>query len=58
MPKKIDQLEQEIESLTHDMASPEFYQQDSSIVAETGNKLKNLQEELDQCFARWEELEA
>ncbi len=57
MPKKIDQLEQDIESVTIEMSKPEFYQQDKNLVTDTGNKLKKLQDELDQCFVRWEELE-
>lgn len=57
MPQKIDQLEQSIEALTAEMSKPEFYQQDPTLVAETGSKLKTLQDELEQCFSRWEELE-
>jgi len=40
------------------MADPAFYQQDQALIADTGNKLKALQDELDSCFNRWEELEA
>jgi len=58
LPKKIDQLEQKIETLTKDMADPAFYQGEQSVIAETGSQLKSLQDELEACFARWEELEA
>ena len=58
IPKKIDQLETDIEALTVEMGDPEFYQQDPKIVAETGGKLKALQDELEHCFSRWEELES
>lgn len=58
LPKKIDDLEVKIEELTNEMAKPEFYQQDQAIIASVGNQLKELQEQLDQCFVRWEELEA
>ena len=57
LPKKIDELEKSIEALTLEMANPDFYQQDPSIVAKKGNELKSQQEELDHCFERWEELE-
>lgn len=57
MPQEIDRLEKAIETLTAKMAKPEFYQQDQAAVSDTGNQLKTLQEELDACFARWEELE-
>jgi len=57
LPKKIDGLEVKIEELTNEMGKPEFYQQEQSVVASVGNQLKELQEQLDNCFARWEELE-
>jgi len=55
--EKIDGLEVKIEELTNEMGKPEFYQQEQSVVASVGNQLKELQEQLDNCFARWEELE-
>ena len=58
LPHKIDALETEIEQLTNEMAQPEFYQQDATVISDTGNKLKSLQEDLEQCFERWEELES
>jgi len=58
LPQKIDELEVTIEKLTNEMAKPEFYQQDQSTIASVGNQLKELQEELEHCFVRWEELEA
>jgi len=57
LPKKIDGLEVKIEELTNEMGKPGFYQQEQSVVASVGNQLKELQEQLDNCFARWEELE-
>jgi len=57
LPKKISELETQIEELTHQMARPEFYQQDASVIADVGNQLKSLQETLETSFARWEELE-
>jgi len=57
LPQKISDLETNIEELTQKMAQPEFYQQNTSTVAEVGNQLKSLQEELEVCFTRWEELE-
>lgn len=58
LPKKIDELEKRIETATEAMSAPDFYQQDQSIIADAGNKLKAFQDELDACFVRWEELEA
>jgi len=58
LPQKIDTLETRIEALSSKMANPDYYQQDQATIADTGNKLKQAQEELDACFMRWEELEA
>ena len=58
MPKKIDELETIVETLTNTMADPEFYQQSADKIAKVGNELKERQEELEKCFERWEELEA
>ena len=57
LPKKISELEKNIDELTQQMAKPEFYQQDASTITDVGNQLKSLQEDLDSSFARWEELE-
>ena len=40
------------------MAQTDFYQQAQDLVAKTGSELNTLQEELDQAFMRWEELES
>jgi ATP-binding cassette subfamily F protein uup len=58
LPDKIATLEKDIDHLTQTMATADFYQQDQAVVAQSGNKLKDLQRELDTCYVRWEELEA
>jgi len=58
LPKKIDALETQIDQLQQKMSNSDFYQQHPDIIAETGNQLKTQQQELEQCFARWEELES
>lgn len=57
LPEKIDQLEKQIAALQEEMAKPAFYQQSEKEVATAGAELKKAQEELEQCFLRWEELE-
>ncbi|MFT4636073.1 MAG: ATP-binding cassette subfamily F protein uup [Arenicella sp.] len=57
LPKEIDALEKKIEAITLAMAKPKFYQQEQSNITQTGSELKQLQDQLDQCFVRWEELE-
>ena len=58
LPNKIDHLEKQIAQVTHDMSQAEFYQQDSTTVATAHQHLKQLQQELDHCITRWEELES
>lgn len=58
MPQKLDKLETDIEALTQTMAAPEFYQQSPDHIAKVGGELKDLQDALEICFARWEELES
>ncbi len=58
LPAKIEQLEQEVERKTAQMAEPNFYQQDPSIIAEQGNELKAIQDQLQQAYERWEQLES
>lgn len=40
------------------MSDPEFYQKKGTAVAETKTELEELEAELENLFARWEELEA
>jgi len=57
LPKRIDELEGEIEALHATMADPGFYQQDGAVIAETKEKLEKLEGELSVSFERWEALE-
>lgn len=57
LPEKIAQLEAQIASLSEQMAQPEFYQQSQQDIAKVGTQLKQLQDGLEESFARWEELE-
>jgi len=57
LPGRIESLEAEQHALTARMAEASFYQQDSAEIARSANRLKELEDELAQAFARWEELE-
>ncbi len=57
LPQKIDKLENDIRLVQDEMSASDFYQQDAKIVADVGSRLKTFENELEQCFARWEELE-
>ncbi|AKE52810.1 ATP-binding cassette ATPase Uup [Kangiella geojedonensis] len=58
LPSDIADVEKKIEAVQADMASPEFYQQDKDTIAEVNAELENLEQKLERCFERWEELEA
>jgi ATP-binding cassette subfamily F protein uup len=58
IPTKIEQAEAERERIHLDMASPDFYQQDSSRISTTVARLATLDNELAQLYSRWEELES
>ena len=58
LPKKIADLETKTTALQDQMADPGFYQQAQNVIADIGGELNKQQEELDQAYARWEELES
>jgi ATP-binding cassette subfamily F protein uup len=58
LPKKIESAEASRESLHADMARPDFYQQESSMIAAAMSQLSKLDDELAQLYTRWEELES
>lgn len=57
LPVQIESLEAEIERLHGVIGDPEFYKQPKTEIAVAQTSLKNLENELAACFARWEELE-
>lgn len=57
LPQKIEQLEFSISKLHDEMASSDFYQKTKDVIAESQAKLTQMNSELSDAFARWEELE-
>lgn len=57
LPSKIEKLEESITHLQGEIATNSFYQQDAETIAVTLAKLKGLEDELTNAYARWEELE-
>ncbi len=57
LPQRIEKLEADIHTLTAEMVTPAFYQQDSAEITRVVNQLKEMQEELAQAYHKWEELE-
>ncbi|MFO7300989.1 MAG: ATP-binding cassette domain-containing protein [Acidobacteriota bacterium] len=57
LPGRIEELEQQIADIETKLASPDFYREAAGDVRETVARLESLQAELEQAYARWEELE-
>ena len=58
LPARIEALETEQGRLYHDMADPTLYQQGGDEVVKATARLAELERELANAYARWEELEA
>ena len=57
LPAQIEEFELQIEVIQAEITKPGFYQQDNSVIVEANDKLKALQNGLDQAYHRWEYLE-
>ncbi len=58
LPGLLEEKEKRKHELIEMMSDPEFYQKKGTAVAETKTELEELEAELENLFARWEELEA
>lgn len=58
LPAKIETLENSIASVEQEVAGADFYQQDADTVAKKLESMAALNEDLEACFERWQELEA
>ena len=58
LPKLIESLDAELEQLTATMAAPDFYQQDKDTISQATDRLADVEKELEQAYAKWEELES
>lgn len=57
LPTKIEKLEEDISLLETELADPSFYQQSADIIKEKNQMLQNLNDQLQQCYQRWDDLE-
>jgi ATP-binding cassette subfamily F protein uup len=57
LPKLIEQLETELETLNQTMADPAFYQQPRDDIAKATARAEEIPRKLEAAFERWEELE-
>jgi ABC transport system ATP-binding/permease protein len=58
LPADIERLETEIGQISEQMNQADFYQAERSITAAVEKNLGDLQQQLNHCYQRWEELEA
>jgi len=58
LPALIETLDDEQTELTEKMSSADFYQQNKDVIATTTQRLSEVELELKNAYARWEELEA
>jgi ATP-binding cassette subfamily F protein uup len=58
LPAEIERLETEIGAISEQMNKPDFYQAERSVTAATEKNLATVQEQLNHCYQRWEQLEA
>ncbi len=58
LPVRIEKLEQEQAQLQASLADPELYRRDPAAFKNLGTRTKQLEAELTQAFARWQQLEA
>src|SRR3990167_452825 len=57
LPQQIEALEQKIQAVQLEMATPAFYQQESKIIGLHQKQLSDDEAALTKLYARWEELE-
>ena len=58
LPAAIEALEARQAELNERTASPDFYQSDKETITRTLDELKAIEQQLEQHYARWDELEA
>ena len=57
LPEMIESLEHQIEQLHQAMAEPDYYQKGGEEIAADASALKSAEQQLDQAYQRWEELD-
>ena len=57
LPSRIEQLEQELQDLEHQVSTPSFYRQPQDAIRETLARLTETRSQMEECFERWERLD-
>ncbi|MGD7036642.1 ATP-binding cassette domain-containing protein [Methylotuvimicrobium buryatense] len=58
LPDLIDRLESDHSAINEKINSPDFYKNDPTMIADTLEKLKTIDKEMEHAFQRWHDLEA
>ncbi|MEE4377761.1 MAG: ATP-binding cassette domain-containing protein, partial [Candidatus Competibacteraceae bacterium] len=58
LPARIEQLENDLNTMQEQTAQPDFYQRDAEQIKTTLTQLETLQHDLEGAYSRWEALEA
>jgi ATP-binding cassette subfamily F protein uup len=58
LPARIESIEQQIRDVEAQLSSPDFYRGPASDVQAAADRLPRLQQELDEAYVRWHELES
>ena len=58
LPEKIETLETEKTRLHDEMSDPEYFKRDPAEISKASDRLKTIEAELEDSFARWDELES
>ena len=57
LPEQIELLEEAIQQAQHEIADPAFYKRPASEIVKQQQSLQKLQQDLEEAYHRWEELE-
>ena len=57
LPERIEEIETELHQLQLEMADSTFYQQEEATIIECTERMKSLEENLEEAYRRWQELE-
>jgi len=58
LPERIETLENKLRQLISTTADPHFYKEPADSIVQTLARVKSLQQEVDEAYARWSELDA
>lgn len=58
LPQRIESIEAEVRQIYSTMADSDFYKKEGVVIAAARQRLQTLEQELGDCYQRWEQLES